>query len=477
MLHLRHAIIGLAACAVCACSDNNPIGPGEFVGVRIIAGSDVADTVDTRLTQALVVELRDQRGDPVADHPLRFTTVPVNPDLPSAGHTAYVSAPDGNDFGTFAADRTDSQGRARVLVQVGRKAGPALVIVTDPDQATADTATFTVQPGAAVRVLSAPEDTSVYVGKTMTLRSGVVDRFGNLRPDPATHAVIGTEVSVSGSTVTGVALGTALIVTTAGQWADTTTVSVPPEGVLAAFTPRGLATFKTDGSEFRVLVSESFLSGITTAWSPSGTEVAFDHSFTGPLRIASLTTGVRAVSPGTAWSIYPAYSPDGEWVYYSRGGWRLYRVHPDGTGDELVPMTAPSLSDAAPSLSPSGAQLVFVRISAGDQLWMLDLASGVSASLNVFGHQPAWSPSGSLIAYLALNESSSIKVMNPDGTGARTVSRAGSFYAFGHDWSPDSEWIVARNTARNRLEVLNVTTGQTILLGGTAGFNGPSWKP
>jgi Tol biopolymer transport system component len=116
---------------------------------------------------------------------------------------------------------------------------------------------------------------------------------------------------------------------------------------------------------------------------------------------------------------------------------------------------------------------VYVRIGA-DRLWMLDLASQVSTDLNTTGHQPAWSPDGSQIAYLA---GGAIRVMNPDGTGARTVSLAGTAYNFGHDWSPDGQWIVARNTFRNRIELLNVTTSQTIPIGGTASFNGPSWKP
>ena len=432
----------------------------------------------TQLSQALLVELRDERGDPVVNHVLRFSTEPIDPNQQFFGaYTAYVSRVDRNEFSNFASDETDEQGRARVLVRLGTKAGPAVVTVTNPDDGTSVTATFTVQAGNAVRVLASPEDTSIYVGRTMTIRSSVVDQFGNPRNDPVTHTVTGNAVTLSGSTVTGAALGTATIVTTAGDLVGATaTVTVPPEGVLAAFTPRGLATFKTDGSDFRVLVPAP-LTGITTIWSPSGAEVAFDHSFTGPTRIADLSGGVRTVTPGNLWSIYPDYSSDGQWIYYTRDGWRLYRVHPDGTGDEILPMTAPA-TDAAPSVAPNGTQLVYVRIGGGDQLWMLDLATGASTNLNVPGHQPAWSPAGSLIAYLALNEGNSIKVMNPDGTAARRVSPAGSTYSFGGiDWSPDSQWIVARNANRNRLEVLNVTTGQTILLGATAGYNGPSWKP
>jgi hypothetical protein len=478
-VHPRRAIVAPITILLLGCGGDSvtPPPPPEFVGLRIVAGSGATDTIDKRFEQALVVELRDEHGELIVDHPLRFTTVPVNPDQPSGAYTAYVAAPDRNEFGTFAADRTDSRGRARVLVALGRKAGPALVIITDPDHATADTATFTVQPGVAVRVLAAPEDTSLYIGRTMTLRTAVVDRAGNPRPDPVSHSASGGEITVSGSTVTAAALGTATIISTAGELADTTTVSVPPEGVLAAFTPRGLATFKTDASEFRVLLPAT-LNGITTAWAPSGSEIAFDRNCCFALQIVNQSGTVRNASTSTVWALYPEYSRDGRWLYYTRDGWRLARVQADGTGDELVPMTAPG-SDGAPSPSPDGARVAYTHIvgSGSDRLWMLDLATGASTDLNTFGHQPAWSPSGSLIAYLALNENSAIKVMNPDGTGPRTISPAGSSYGFGHDWSPDSQWIVARNATRNRLEVLNAITGQAIPLGGTAGFNGPSWKP
>ncbi|MFN2565499.1 MAG: hypothetical protein ABR499_10870 [Gemmatimonadaceae bacterium] len=479
MLHLRRATVALTVCVVAACGDNSTgLRQGEFVGMQVVAGGDATDTVDHRFTQALVVEVRDERGDPIVDHPIRFSTVPVDPERPFGGYTALVSSPERNEFGIFASDRTDSRGRARVLVQLGRKAGPALVIITDPDHATADTATFTVQPGQGVAVLASPADTAVYVGRTVTLRSAVADRWSNPRTDPVTHTVVGSAVTVSGSTMSAVALGVAMVVTTAGTMADTTNVTVPPEGTLAAFTFQGLATFNTDGSGFRVLASDVVFSGVTTAWSPSGAEVAFDRSCCGGIQVVNLASGARTtVTPANSTALYPEFSRDGQWVYYSRGFWRLHRVHPDGTGDEQVPMLTP-VSDGAPSFSPSGAQLVYVRITGGsqDQLWMLDVASGASTNLNVLGHTPAWSPTGAQIAFLSLSDGSGIKVMNPDGTGVRPVTTSGA-YGFGLDWSPDGQWIVARSTSRDRIELINATSGEVIPLPYTRGYNGPSWKP
>jgi Tol biopolymer transport system component len=106
---------------------------------------------------------------------------------------------------------------------------------------------------------------------------------------------------------------------------------------------------------------------------------------------------------------------------------------------------------------------------------MLDLASGASTDLQVRGHQPAWSRNGAQIAFIG--DGSSIRVMNPGGTGVRTVAGSPNSYAFGIDWSPDSQWIVARNSSRGRLEIINAGTGESVPIPSTQGFNGPSWKP
>ena len=474
MPYNRRLIVGLTTCFICACSDGSG-PPGPDAGLRIISGADATDTIQTELTQALLVELRDERGDPVVDHTLRFSTVLIDPDQPFGGYGALVSRVDQNQFSNFASDQTDDAGRARVLVKLGSKAGPALVIVTNPDDGTADTATFTVQPGRAVRVVAAP-DTSIYVGRTMTLRSSVVDRVGNPRDDPVTHTVTGGAVTVSGSTVTGVALGAATIVTTAGEMSATVTVSVPPEGALAAFTPRGLATFKTDGSGSQVLAPGAAFRGRTLSWSPAGTEVAFDEQFGSErIQIATLAGGVRSITPAGSGTLYPRFSRDGQWVYYTRLS-RLQRIHPDGTGEEPVPIVNPGI-DAAPAFSPDGSRAVIVRLFA-NQLLMLDLATGTTTDLGSTGLTPAWSPTGNLIAFVGSGDGSTIRVMNPDGTGVRTIASVNAPYAIGIDWSSDGQWIVARSAGRDRVEMINVTSGEVIPLAYTRGYGGGvSWKP
>ena len=463
-----------------ACGDLNgttaptPLSP-DSVGLHIVAGKTGTDTISTQFAQALLVELRDDRGQPMADHVIRFATQPVEVGPYSSLFGAYLSPVDRNDLRTFVSDTTDARGRARVLVTLGSRAGPALVVVTDPDHGTADTATFTVQPGAPAALSAGPADTTIAVGASFTVRATVIDRAGNKRSDAVTYAAVGSALSVSGTTVSGSAVGVGQVIATAGKVADTVSVSVPPTGVLAAFTPRGLATFNTDGSGFTALTT-TLTYGTVTAWSPAGTELAFDRPYSQPFQITNLTGGVRTGPTFARYSLYPEYSRDGQWIYYTRYAYRLARVHPDGTGDTLVTMLSPSY-DQSPSPSPDGTKLVYARGYYPDQLWMLDLASGQSTDLRVPGAYPAWSPSGSLIAFLATSDGNRVKVVSPDGTGVRTVGDATSDYSLQIDWSADGQWIVARNSRRNRLEIINATSGQAIPLTYSPSYLGPSWKP
>lgn len=476
MPSFRRAIAVIAGGLACACGDGT--APRGTPGVHVVAGENATDTIGTEFTQALIVELRDDRGRPVSDHLLRFTPTRADESQPFSPYTAFIANVDQEGFGTFATDRTDADGRARVLVKLGNKAGPAKIIVTDPDRGIADTATYTVQPGNAVRVVLEPRDTALYVGRTATLREHAVDRAGNARSASLTRSVVGTAATLSGTTVTAASLGTALIVVTMGTVADTTFVSVPPEATIAAFTPSGLATFKTDGSEFRALVPGQ-VSGVTTAWSPSGTEIVFDQTF-GPLQVVTLAGAVRQVASG-ARAIYPEYSRDGQWIFYSKEdvGWRLRRVRPDGANDGLVPMQIEE-DNAACSPSPDGSKLVYTLVIGGgdDHLNVLDLATGATAGLNVIGHQPAWAPNGSLIAFVSFQSGDgAVKVMSPNGAGVRRVSVLGDHYNFGIDWSSDSQWIIAQNLTQNRLDLINPMSGQIIPLSFARSYNGPSLKP
>ena len=98
--------------------------------------------------------------------------------------------------------------------------------------------------------------------------------------------------------------------------------------------------------------------------------------------------------------------------------------------------------------------------------------------MSVAGHSPRWSPTGTLIAFVAPDEGSALKVMAPDGTGIRTLSEPGTSYDLGLDWSPDGQWIVAKEMTRNRLAFINPTTGMILPLPTSPdAILSPAWRP
>ena len=94
------------------------------------------------------------------------------------------------------------------------------------------------------------------------------------------------------------------------------------------------------------------------------------------------------------------WSHDGQWVYYDRlepdGFWDVYRIHPDGAGDECITCDEPELpnnNQGQPQMHPNGRYLVFQAEKAehegpiGDlstipgrgyynDLWVLDFETG-----------------------------------------------------------------------------------------------------
>src|SRR5205823_3655430 len=80
----------------------------------------------------------------------------------------------------------------------------------------------------------------------------------------------------------------------------------------------------------------------------------------------------------------PSWSADGQWIVYTqeRGGSAdIYRIHPDGTGQERL-TDDPAFDDQG-ALSPDGRSLVFVSTRAGGtaNLFLLDTGTHKSRAL------------------------------------------------------------------------------------------------
>lgn len=464
----------VAVLTAVACSGSNATSPPPRPhAIQLLAGDGQTDTIQTVLHQALVIGVgTGPDGSSGAHQVVRFEAV-----LDSGTYQAFIEPLAGGTPSAFVAETTNTSGEAAVVVVLGSDVGVGKIAVNVPAFGYVDTAHFTVQPGHAVGMQAAPNDTAAYIGGAVGLRTAVVDRYGNPRSDVVSFNVLTGPGALQGRTLSVNGYGPIQIVGSADGYADTTAVFGVPSGTMAASSDvTGIYTFNLDGSNLTP-ISQSFAG--TLKWAPNGQSLAFDQTVNGlygatdVLQTVQLNGQVATiVNSGPTALAYPQYSRDGQWIYYNQysSTQPIWRVHPDGSGDTAVYMAAPEALQF-PSPSPDGTKLSYILGGGYGNLKVLTLSNGTAVDLGVQGAADVWSPAGNVIAYLTLG--SSIATINSDGSGG-TVIATGP-YGTQFDWSPDGKWIIARNTATSRLELIQVATQLIIPLGYTGTLGSPTW--
>ena len=477
--------MSLVALLVATVACGNSTGPSSRP-ISFVDGDHQTDTILATLPQNLVARINKvPAGQSVAGQVMQFF-----PMTDSTGHWEAYLEPHGSTQTAVGvvAETTNASGEATVGIRLSTVAEQGHVVVSVPALGYVDTAVFTTQPGQPARLQAAPFDTAVNVGGTVAYRTVVVDQFGNPLPGAVSYRVISGPATLSGSTVTMTALGIAVIGGAAGTLRDTTQISAVPKGVLAASGPNGIVVFNTDGTGLRTLAST--VGAGTLKWSPSGTTIEFDQaggipvclgSTSGLLQKTDLNGNVTTVVNASGTLEFTDYSRDGAWIYYSLvlgsfgSSSALYRVHPDGTANDSLVTQMPDF-DIWPTVSPDGNSVAYVADHGGGStdLRVLTVATGAVTSLGLNAWSPEWSPSSNQIAYLSGTCSGPIAIVNADGTGNRVLTTAQ--YLAGFDWSPDGQWIAAFNSSTARIDVINVASGQAMILP-FAWLNGPAWAP
>lgn len=452
--------VGLAGCG----TDQGiePADPPD--SIRFVAGRTATDTIGAELVQALVVEVP---GAPAG------TVIRFEAGSPPGGGPAALVAPLGsNGFVRELVDTLETTPRASVRIKLGGDLGIGTVVITVPEYGLRDSASYTITPGRAALVLAAPRDTAVFPGASYRVRWVAYDRAGHEVPDLVDFSAADANVTMVGDLATAGPIGRGRIAARSRSTGVTDTVylNAVPDGILAAFAPQGLLLFHPNGAVVQQWPTPAGGGAFTADWSPDGQELAADVAV-GALRIISLdgTTRFPTSAPNSL-ELYPDYSSDGRWIYFSRGdtsGFSIHRIRPDGTGDTTI--VALSGSDVAPAISPDGRKLVYT-VTGPDQLRIYDLVTKASSVLAPKGHTASWSPDGARLAYW---NDGDVWVMNADGTGARALVQ-GQRYDLGLDWSPDGKWIVARSGA---IDLIDSQAGGFVRLGFAAGWLGGTWKP
>jgi Tol biopolymer transport system component len=211
----------------------------------------------------------------------------------------------------------------------------------------------------------------------------------------------------------------------------------------------------------------------------------------------------------------PAWSPDGEWIYFvrtrpDRGRWRidgqvrtfemnvpaLMRMHPDGGGVETV--LDGLIEDGAnswffwirqPAPSPDGQSVALISDGPDPSqsdvvLQILDLATGELRPANApqpspLGHQdPAWRPDGKFVAHTKNGRDGArgapvIARYEPARDATATVTGPGYLSP---SWSPDSKYLAVTRTSLVGTDIVIVdgATGSELL---RLTDDGRSWSP
>ena len=464
------------------CNDASTEPRQSIERLKVIASPVTTDTVEAQPVQAVVAAVRTATGELATGVVVQFEVLPFSPTnaQPSMGLRALSS----EVFGEFVAVESDARGLAEAQVRYGTAAGAGRITLSVPELGIVDTLTFTVTAGAAARVSIAPKDTVVHIGTTTHFRGGVVDRFGNSRTDPVTFSSSADPVgvgSVDGSgNVTSAGAGQVTVIVATATAADTAHLFAVPVGEFAAF-DQGAGNFVVADFDGTIIdhLSPSALNGLEVAWSPNGGELATGPVSPNQLQILHLDgrTETLTWTPGNGLGdpYWPAYSPDGQYIYFSSGApdgiWRVTR---DGSRVEQVHAGL----DYRPSLSPDGQAVTFHTVAADGFTVVVRIYDVVAQQLvgsDVPGRFPEWGPGTSGIAFME-NNTNRIMVMAANGTGARFLTPPGHVYFDDQlAWSPDGRWILARGGSG--LELINSATGQIVPLQWTFNLYEPAWRP
>lgn len=128
-------------------------------------------------------------------------------------------------------------------------------------------------------------------------------------------------------------------------------------------------------------VDLQFYDGISAAWSPDGSKVAFcafvdSNGSTALFVVGADGTHRQQIVPTATGAVSAQWSPDGTLIAFTSESGpddQIAIIHPDGTGLEELTDGADASTSVAPVWSPDGAKLLFQRKRAGQvTLWTIN---------------------------------------------------------------------------------------------------------
>lgn len=512
LVHRARALAGavLAACLAAACGGS--LSPDESTparaaaGIRAVSGASIRDTVQSSPLQSLVVEVVGPDGALARGIAVRFEPVAPADSARRAERALYACASAvvacgpssdpsaGSASGELALDTTDAGGRASATIRLGTMAGTARVRISVPQLGLVDSVTVEVLPGAATRFRMRTRDTVTIVGVTLPLGAEVLDRLGNIRPDLVATEVVGSSVVADPKgTITARDVGRSVVRVLRGALADSVMLTVLPRGRLAAWIPFDSAVggglgivslMNFDGTDVRRIARDVDGGEMTVfpTWSTDGARVAFSDRVQFLRVVDTAGVLVRNVSGEfQGYGYYPRFTADGSGLLFvgRRLGTslvQLWRASVDGTDPRpLFALINHEDRYGSVDISADGRRVVYMSTSG---LRVMDATIGLTgAPISTTMSSPRWSPTGDRLAVLTradgLYGDGRLTIVAPDGSGARVLTEA--VYSIGFGWSPDGQWLVARQVSDRRLYLVRVSNGETIPLRFGVDRYQPAW--
>jgi dipeptidyl aminopeptidase/acylaminoacyl peptidase len=213
-------------------------------------------------------------------------------------------------------------------------------------------------------------------------------------------------------------------------------------------------------------------------WAPHGHVLAFSSDREGHFDIFTVSSDgskVCRLTSGQDEDAYPEWSPDGNWLLFSRilqGTDRrsaIGLVRSDGSG--FKPVGPSDAVNSAASWSPDGTRIAFLSEESGScRLGIEELQtgqSGFSVKSDSRLLNPSWSPDGTHLAFIEDSSDSFRMGLVDIRTGVTFWHCRSSRPLYNPIWSPDGGTVILRVDKGGNYQMLAVDTltGQTSIVG------------